>query len=65
MINLDYVAYFVIYVCVAFAILPAMIDRGGIGYKQALIYSFELQFFIVALFVIAFVIVWALVRVFS
>ena len=65
MINLDYVAYFVIYVCVAFAILPAMIDRGWVGYKQALIYSFGLQLFIVAFFVIVFVIAWVLVRVFS
>ena len=55
MINLDYVACFVIYVFVAFAVLSIIIDRGGIGYKKAVMYSFGLQLIVVATVLIVFV----------
>jgi hypothetical protein len=61
--NLDYLAYFIIYLFIAFVVLPcAAPDRSG--YKNGLVVSFSIQLVLVVLGVIMAAMIWAVGRIF-
>ena len=61
---LDVLSWFIIWVFIAFAILPCILDNNE-GYKKALAISFIFQGFLLAMCLILFFVVWSFLRVTS
>jgi hypothetical protein len=59
---LDVLAWLIIWVFIAFAILPCIFDNDK-GYKEALVISFMVQGVLLAMFMLFFSAVWAVIRV--
>jgi len=61
--NLDYLAYFIIYLFVAFAVLPMAAPKHS-SYKESLAVSFSIQLVTAILGIILSAMIWAVGRVF-
>lgn len=61
MINFDYLAYFILYLFLAFWGFPAMVSNNG-DYLEDLKNGFILQFVLIVFSVIMYSIMWAVFR---